>query len=372
MKDERCNRGLPILDLTDSNPTRCRFQYPQKEILEAFLNPDNLSYEPDPKGSLKARTTVADYYLTRSIEVNPNNLFLTASTSEAYTFLFRLLMNVGDEILVPRPSYPLIEYLAQINDIEVKYYHLLYDDEWHIDFESIRTAISKKTKSILLIHPNNPTGSYVKKDEYLALAEIALSHNLSLIADEVFLDYSFFKDDRRLTSFADKKDVLTFTVSGISKILGLPQMKLAWIAANGRADVLKNASQRLEVIADSYLSVSTPVQNASPSWFKLLPPLTREVSLRIEANMNFLRARTAGNCPVRVLQAEGGWNATLRVPKTRTDEEWAEYFLVNHGIVVQPGYFYDFDDDGFLVVSLLTEPEQFQKGIRLILAEVWR
>ncbi|MDI6778797.1 MAG: pyridoxal phosphate-dependent aminotransferase [Bacteroidota bacterium] len=358
------------MDLTESNPTRCGFDYPQVEILEALSNPENLLYQPDQKGLLKTRITVTDYYSVYNIEVNPQNIFLTSSTSEAYTFIFRLLMNVGDEILVPKPSYPLIEYLAQINDVDIKYYHILYDGEWHIDFESIKKNISKNTKAILLIHPNNPTGSYIKKEEYKTFVEICASHNLALIADEVFLDYSFYEDDSRVNSFADKKDVLTFSVSGISKILGLPQMKLAWIVVSGEEEVWREASSRLEVITDSYLSVSTPIQNAAQSWFDLREKLNREIRDRVKINFEFLIDRTRNGSPVKVLNVEGGWNAILKIPQTKSDEEWVEYFLTNHGVVVQPGYFYDFDRDGFIVVSLLTDSKLFQKEIDIIVKEI--
>lgn len=368
--EDRRRKGLPIMDLTESNPTRCGFDYPQVEILEALSNPENLLYQPDPKGLLKTRIAVTDYYSVYNIEVNPQNIFLTSSTSEAYTFIFRLLMNVGDEILVPKPSYPLIEYLAQINDVDIKYYHILYDGEWHIDFESIKKNILKNTKAILLIHPNNPTGSYIKKEEYKTLVEICASHNLALIADEVFLDYSFYEDDSRVNSFANKKDVLTFSVSGISKILGLPQMKLAWIVVSGEEEVWREASSRLEVITDSYLSVSTPIQNAAQSWFDLREKLNREIRDRVKINFEFLIDRTRNDSPVKVLNVEGGWNAILKIPQTKSDEEWVEYFLTNHGVVVQPGYFYDFDRDGFIVVSLLSDPMLFQKGIDIIVKEI--
>lgn len=364
--EERRIKGLSILDLTESNPTRCGFNYPQVEIMNALSNPDNLVYEPDPKGLQKTRAAVAEYYLSYCIDINPENIFLTASTSEAYTFIFRLLMNVGDEILVPKPSYPLMEYLAQINDVDIKYYNLLYDGEWYVDFDSIKRNISKNTKAILLIHPNNPTGSYIKKEEYKTLVEICASHNLALIADEVFLDYSFYEDESRVNSLADKKDVLTFTVSGISKIFGLPQMKLAWIVVNGGEEVRREASSRLEVITDSYLSVSTPIQNAAQGWFRFREKLNREIRDRIKINFEFLVDRTRNDSPVKVMNMEGGWNVILQIPQIKSDEEWVEYFLTNHGVVVQPGYFYDFDKDGLIVVSLLTTPDKFQKGIDLI------
>ncbi len=368
--EERRAKGLLILDLTESNPTLCGFHYPQEDILGALLNPENLIYEPNSKGLQKTRAAVAEYYSSHSIDINPENIFLTASTSEAYTFIFRLLMDVGDEILVPKPSYPLMEYLTKISDVEIKYYNLLYDGEWFFDFDSITRNISKKTKAILLIHPNNPTGSYIKKEEYKTLVEVCASNNLALIADEVFLDYSFYEDESRVNSLAEKKDVLTFTFSGISKIIGLPQMKLAWIVVNGREDVGREAISRLEIIADSYLTVSTPIQNAAKNWFSLREKQNGDIRNRIKVNYEFLVDRTKNNSLIKVMNVEGGWNAILQIPQLKSDEEWVEYFLTNHGVIVQPGFFYDFDRDGFWVVSLLTTPDIFQKGIDIIVKEI--
>jgi alanine-synthesizing transaminase len=363
---ERQADGLPLIDLTESNPTKCGFDYPVNEILTPLNKKANLDYRPEPRGDIQARQAVADHYKDLDLAVNPENIFLTTSTSESYNIVFRLLMDVGDEILVPQPSYPLLDYLAHINDVNIRHYQLRYDDEWHIDIHSLRSSISEKTKAILVIHPNNPTGSYIKKDEYNSLIEIALANNLVIISDEVFSDYSFYEDDRRVKSFAGKDSVLTFTLNGISKMLGLPQMKLGWIVVDGDKIAAKDASARLELITDTFLSVSTPIQNALPDWLNLGTQIKRQIMNRIKHNYEFLSKYTANNTMFRIYKIEGGWNVIIKTLSNDFDEEWSELLVRKDGIITQPGYFYDFERNDCMVISLLVQENLFRKGLEII------
>lgn len=364
--DERRLHGLPIIDLTESNPTKCGFDYYANEILDALVEEDNLEYKPNPKGSLKARQTISGYYKEIGITVNPEQIFLTSSTSESYNFIFRLLMDISDEILVPQPSYPLLDYIAQINDVRVKYYKLLYDDEWHIDFHSFRYAISKNTKAILVIHPNNPTGSYVKKDEYNSLVEIAANNNLAIISDEVFLGYSFYDDDRRIKSFADTDSVLTFTLNGISKMLGLPQMKLGWIVVKGGGKKSYEASTRLEVLTDTFLPVSSPIQNALSKWMNDRRRISHQITNRIRENHEYLVGFVKNNPLLQVYKIEGGWSAIIKFPYNTLTEDFSEYLVTKYGVIAQPGYFFDFEKNDSIIVSLIVKKEIFTQGIETI------
>ena len=363
---ERQDNGLPLIDLTESNPTKCGFDYPVNEILTPLNKKTNLDYRPEPRGDLQARQAVADYYKDLDLAVNPENIFLTTSTSESYNIVFRLLMDVGDEILVPQPSYPLLDYLAHINDVNIRHYQLRYDDEWHIDFHSLRSSISEKTKAILVIHPNNPTGSYIKKDEYNSLKEVALANNLVIISDEVFSDYSFYEDDRRVKSFAGKDSILTFTLNGISKMLGLPQMKLGWIVVDGDKIAAKDASARLELITDTFLSVSTPIQNALPDWLNLGMQMNSQIMNRIKHNYEFLSKYAANNTMFRIYKIEGGWNVIIKTLSNDFDEEWSDLLVRKDGIITQPGYFYDFERNDCMVISLLVQEKLFRKGFEII------
>jgi hypothetical protein len=368
--DERRSQGLPIIDLTESNPTKCEFDYHANEMLDALVEEDNLVYKPNPKGSMKARQTISGYYNEMRITVNPEQIFLTSSTSESYNFIFRLLMDVGDEILIPQPSYPLLDYIAQINDARVKYYKLLYDDEWHIDFHSLRDAISKKTKAILVIHPNNPTGSYVKKDEYSALVEIAANNNLAIISDEVFLEYPFYSDSRRTKSFADTDSVLTFTLNGISKMLGLPQMKLGWIVVKGGGKKSDVASTRLEVLTDTFLPVSSPIQNALSKWMSNRRRISHQIINRTRENYEALIECVKNYPLLQVYKIEGGWNAIIKLPYNTLTEDLSEYLVTKYGVIVQPGYFYDFVKNDHIVIGLIVKKGVFKLGIETIAGEI--
>ena len=263
---ERRARGLPILDLTESNPTRCGFTLDAEETLAPLHNPRALTYEPDPRGLRTAREAVVQYYSERGVQFDPDQIFLTASTSEAYSFVFRLLANPGDKILAPQPSYPLFDFLGGLNDVEVVPYLLVYDDGWQVDLDALAASWDSRTRAVLVVHPNNPTGSYVQRRELERMIERCRQNGAAIIADEVFADYAFGADAERVATHAENSEALTFTLSGLSKISALPQMKLGWVVVSGPQELRAEAQARLEVIADTYLSVSAPVALAAPRW----------------------------------------------------------------------------------------------------------
>ena len=367
---QRRERGLPLLDLTESNPTRCGFTIDTEEILAALHNPRALTYEPDPRGLLMAREAVAQYYAERGVEINPDQIFLTTSTSEAYSFVFRLLADPGDSILAPQPSYPLFDFLGGLNDVEVRPYPLLYDEGWQADLEALRSRWESRTRAVLVVHPNNPTGSYVKKGELLRLVELSCRSQAAVIADEVFADYAFAADPDRVISHAQASDALTFTLSGLSKISALPQMKLAWIVVNGPRELRIDAQARLEVIADTYLSVSAPAALATPRWLAYRHEVQPQILERVKANLRKLDELLTRGLPLSSLNVEGGWYTILRVPSTRSDEDWAVELLTQEGVMVHPGHFYDFPSEGFLVLSLLPAPAIFAEALRRIISRI--
>ena len=355
------------LDLTLSNPTRAGLPYDSEFILGSLVRPEALDYSPEPKGIRSARQAVSDYYRQQheEFDVDPDSLVLTTSTSEGYSYIFRLLCNPDDEILVPKPSYPLFEYLADLQDVKLVPYPLIYDHGWQIDFPSLYKSVNHRTRAVVVVHPNNPTGSYVSEKEKEELNAFCREFNLSIIVDEVFLDYAH--DGAPRPTFAVNDDVLTFTLSGLSKISALPQMKLAWIVASGPGQQLTAAMERLEVIADTYLSVSTPIQLAAPALLesrKNIQPLLLD---RLRSNLEQMDRQLARQKTCSRLQTEGGWYAVLRVPVTQSDEDLAIELLRRASVLVHPGHFYDFPSDGYLIVSLITEPEQFRQGMERIL-----
>jgi alanine-synthesizing transaminase len=357
--------GRPIVDLTISNPTRTGIVYQQDAILDALWNEGSLDYDPQPKGRLSARKAVADYYRERGEEINPENLVLTTSTSEAYSYVFRLLANPGDEVLVPKPSYPLFEFLADLQDVKLVPYPLIYDHGWQIDLHSLDQALNERTRGIVCVHSNNPTGSYISDGERAKLNEFCAGRGIALTVDEVFLDYSH--DGQLRHSFATNEDVLTFTLSGLSKISALPQMKLGWIVVSGPQNLAQEAAARLEIIADTYLSVSTPVQLAARVLLEQRKDLQPQVTTRVQENLCELDRQLAQNRACTRLEVEGGWYAVLRVPVMRSDEDLAIALLRQCGVLVHPGHFYDFPGDGYLVLSLITEREIFREGISRLL-----
>jgi aspartate/methionine/tyrosine aminotransferase len=357
--------GRELLDLTESNPTRCGFAY-DRSLLSTLADRRGLAYDPHPKGLRSAREAVCGYYRQRGAEIDPEQIILTASTSEGYSFIFRLLCEPEDEVLVPAPSYPLFEFLASIQDVKLVSYPLIYDYGWQIDLHGLGEALSPRTRAILVVHPNNPTGSFVKPAEMDLLDALCRERRLALVADEVFLDYAH--DGAARPSFASPRQALTFTLSGISKICALPQMKLAWIVTGGAPELAREALARLEVIADTYLSVSTPVQLALPEFLAQRGEIQRQVKERVAANLAELDRQLAAQESVRRLDVEGGWYAVLRVPATRSDEDLAIALLEQQSVVVHPGHFYDFPGEGYLVVGLITPVEIFAPGIGRVLA----
>lgn len=363
--------GARILDLTESNPTRAGFDYPVEEILGALAQTPAMLYEPAPRGLLVAREAVAGYYAERGFNVDPERIHLTASTSEAYSYLFKLLAGQGQSVLVPQPSYPLFEFLAALEGVELHPYELSYAHPagWRIDFDSVEKVIDANTRAIILVSPNNPTGSFIKLGEVERLNAICARHNLALIVDEVFGDYGFEDDKSSAGSLVSNNSVLTFVMSGFSKILALPQMKLGWIVTNGPADLRDEAVERLDFIADTFLSVGAPVQHAAPSWLRLRRELQNQILDRARGNLNWLGEATEGS-PLRLLNVEGGWCATLELPRYFTEEEWALALLEKDDVLAHPGYFYDFPREAFLVLSLLPRAEIFREAVNRILARV--
>ncbi len=357
-------QGIPILDLTQSNPTRAGIEYPE-ELRRVFDDPGVLRYDPLPAGSLAARQAVADYYRQRGHAVDPGRILLTASTSEAYSYLFKLLADPGDQVLVPRPSYPLFEYLAKMESIDVRQYPLEYHGAWAIDLDALARAITPRTRAVVLVNPNNPTGTYVKRGELEVLTKMAAGRGIALISDEVFADYAFAPDVHRVASLAGVEDCAAFSMSGLSKIAGLPQMKLGWIVVAGPAPWRAEAMEKLEWIADTYLSVSTPVQCAAARLLAYAAPVQLQIRERTAANLAFARQALAGTA-LEILAVEGGWSIAIRVPRIRTEEEWCLDLLDRDHVLVQPGYFYDFETEAFLVASLLTAPAEFQEGLARI------
>jgi aspartate/methionine/tyrosine aminotransferase len=358
--EERRKSGAQVLDLTESNPTRAGLIYPEAEILAALSDASALRYHPSPRGLDTARDAVAAYYRDRGTQIPVENILLTASTSEAYAYLFKLLANPGDEILAPRPSYPLFEFLAGLESVHIRQYPLRYDGIWHVDFDALEQAITPRTRGIVVVNPNNPTGSFLKRAELDRLDSLAADRGLAILSDEVFRDYAFGENAERVSTLAGNRRALTFSMSGLSKIAGLPQMKLGWIVSCGQGS--EEALDALELIADTYLSVSTPVQVALPRLLALSSAVMQQIRERTASNLRRLRGLTQDS-PATLLKTEGGWYAVLQVPRTRSEEEWALTLLDECGVLVQPGFFFDFEAEAFLVVSLLPEPAAFTEGV---------
>ena len=382
--------GKRVLDLTASNPTRVGLEYESETILKALGSARALDYDPQAKGLREAREAVAEYYRAEHgiHALDAERIVLTTSTSEGYSFVFRLLCNAGDELLVPKPSYPLFEFLADLQDVKLVPYPLIYDHGWQMDFPSLENAVTARTRGVVVVNPNNPTGSYVKAGEIAALNAFCRTRGLALIVDEVFLDYQL--DDEILAgkavelrstgqpraavptrqlhaSFAGNSEVLTFTLSGLSKISALPQMKVAWVATSGPGADVAEAMGRLEVIADTYLSMSAPMQWAVPVLLEQRKNIQKQLLARVRNNLADLDRKLAGQQACQRLEVEGGWYAVLRVPVTRSDEELAIAFVRELGVVVHPGHFYDFPKDGYLVLSLITREGEFGEGIEKVL-----
>jgi alanine-synthesizing transaminase len=368
--EEVKSSGARVLDLTTSNPTRAGLRYDDARILQSLASSHAMDYDPQPKGLLTAREAVAGYYRQEHgvRGFDPEKLVLTTSTSEGYSFVFRLLCNPGDELLVPKPSYPLFEFLADLQDVTLVPYPLIYDHGWQMDFPSLQKATTTRTRGVVVVHPNNPTGSFVHPHERQSLNHFCREHELALIADEVFLDYGH--DQAAQLSFASNQDALTFTLSGVSKISALPQMKVAWIATSGPAPEVEAALARLEVIADTYLSMNAPIQWATPALLAQRKSIQQQLLDRVLGNLAELDRQLALQKTCQRLHVEGGWYAVVRVPVTQTDEELAVDLLRRNSVLVHPGHFYDFPGDGYLILSLITAPDDFGEGVKRLLEAV--
>ncbi len=356
--------GAPLLDLTLSNPTHAGLAYDAEAIRQAIAAPGALHYEPASFGLPSAREAAA-----RHLGVAAERVMLTASTSEAYAFLFKLFCDPGDDVLVPVPSYPLFEHLARLESVRLVPYRLAYDGAWHVDLASVRAARGARTRAVIVVSPNNPTGSYLKRDELAALGELGLP----LVSDEVFASYALSArpDARRVGTVLEAPAGLVFAMGGLSKLAALPQMKLAWTAVGGEPSQVRDALARLEIIADAFLSVGAPVQHALPALLAASAATRGAIVARTRDNLAHLRRAVEGS-PASVLDVEGGWSATLRVPATRSEEDWVLALLEQAQVSVQPGHFFDFEREAYLVLSLLTPPDVFREGLSRLLAVVQR
>ena len=369
--EDHQNAGREFLDLTVSNPTTIGLTYHDHELLQALAHPGALTYQPSAQGMLPAREAVTDYYAGKGSSVSPEDLVLTTSTSEAYSFVFRLLCDPGDAVLVPAPSYPLFDCLGELNDVRLMPYELVYDHGWQIDFKSVRAAMhhiqseGARCRAVLVVHPNNPTGSYVKTHEAAELNQLCATDEMAIIADEVFLDYSLAGQSP--LTFSANKPALTFTLSGLSKVSCLPQMKVAWVAVSGPEALKSEALARLEVIADTYLSMNAPAQLALPSMLAGRHHIQSQILQRARTNLAELDAMLAIQKLCHRLEVEGGWYVVLRVPALGSDEDLAVSLLIETGVLLQPGYFYNFPSEGYLVASLITNTGEFQEGISRVL-----
>lgn len=365
---ERRARGQDVIDLTVSNPTACEFHYDTDELLAPLSAADSMTYDPQPFGLASARSAVAQYYASHGAEVLIDHICLTTSTSEAYSHVFRLLCDPGDEVLIARPSYPLFDFIARLDSVQLREYPLQYDPgasagaahAWMIDMDGLRAAITGKTRAIVVVHPNNPTGNFASDEERVELEELCAERGLALIVDEVFLDYPVHAAVEARSFMQGRGPALCFVLSGLSKICGLPQMKLSWIAARGPKEVLERALGRLEVIADTFLSVNAPTQAALPFWLDGRQSVQEQIRDRVRHNVAVLDRRLRGSHGSR-LACEGGWTVVLRIPREVDGQDFAEAAL-DRGVLVQPGEFYGLPE-GRIVLSLLTPTQEWDKGL---------
>ncbi|MBA3270541.1 MAG: pyridoxal phosphate-dependent aminotransferase [Acidobacteria bacterium] len=360
------SRGIDVLDLTVSNPTRVGLEYPH-DFLRALASPDALEYDPAALGAPRAREAVSRDFARRSHSIPPEHIALTASTSEAYSLLFKLLCDPGDGVLVPQPSYPLFEHLTVLESVEARPYRLEYHGTWRIDIDHLRAQVHSRTKALLIVSPNNPTGSRLHRDDLVAVAELCASRDMLLIGDEVFSDFPL-DFAPHAASVLSGRDALVCSLGGLSKSVGLPQVKVGWIGFAGPADRLDALLRAYEVIADTYLSVSTPAQTALPDLLDRGAAVRTQIQHRVTGNLRALRAAVARTPSVTVLTVEGGWSAVLQVPAYRSEEALVLELLMEDHVLVHPGFFFDFEREAFLIVSLLAEPTQFARGIARLLA----
>ncbi len=360
--------GKKLIDLTQSNPTRAGLTLPAEAILGALADEKNLCYDPDPKGLLEAREAVCEYYAKKGIEVSPDQVFLTSSTSEAYHFLLTLLCDAGDQVLVPKPSYPLLEYLTALRDLELVRYPLAYGSRWTLSLAALTSHLTTRSKALIFVNPNNPTGNFLSSGEIASVATLCRDRKLAIISDEVFFDFGYGNGGRKGSSLAGNAETLTFTLGGVSKMLGLPQMKLSWIVVSGPKPDVESASARLDVISDTFLSVNTPSQRALKTWMSHQESIHRKILERIEDNRGFLEAQLAPCADVQVLASEGGWYAVIESNRSMNDENLAMDLLERCGVLTHPGYFFDFDEGHFLVVSMLPPTSLFREAVEKMAA----
>lgn len=369
----RIESGRPAIDLTESNPTRCGFHYDEAAIFAALVDRRGLGYEPEPRGLLPAREAVA-----RHSGCDPDDLILTASTSEAYGWLFKLLCEPGDRVLIPRPGYPLFEFLAELEEVQLDRYPLRLEARWEIDFAELEALISPRTRAIVVVHPNNPTGHAVTVAEAQRLQELCAARGLALISDEVFLDYlparspqegagEVHRTPRLRGPMAEDASCLAVSLGGLSKAAGLPQIKVGWMRVGGPVAIATEALARLEVIADTYLSVNTPAQWALPALLETGDRVRAQILERTSALRAWLRQAEGAGAPWHLLPADGGWYAVLRVPRLQSEEQWCLHLVEEEGVLLHPGYFFDFEDEAYLVASLLPEPGRFQEAMGRVL-----
>jgi alanine-synthesizing transaminase len=361
--EERRARGLPVIDLTETNPTRVGLPYPEEELAELLRRAAGPVYEPHPRGLPAAREALAAALSTPGDPVSPDDLVLTASTSESYSYLFKLFGDPGDEVLTAAPSYPLLDSLAALEGLELSHVHLSPGRRFALDPERVELALTPRTRLLALIHPGNPTGVFLTETEQAAVSTLCAARGLPLISDEVFADYTL-EEGPWAGPAAARGEALAFSLGGLSKSAGLPSWKLGWIRVGGPADLRRRTLAALELVADSYLSVGTPVQRALPGVLELAPRIRAAILDRLRVNLAVLSETLAGQSEIELLPPAGGWAAILRVCLPRSDEELALEILDRAGVLVHPGYFFDFATDDFLVLSLLPEPGRFAEGVR--------
>lgn len=361
-KDKLQKQGIEIYDLSESNPAKCGFDYSALDADNIFRSENNLLYQPEPKGLSAVREKIAEYYNTRENRsshkiINPDILFLTSGTSESYSHLFRLLCNPGDEILIPKPGYPLFEMLAGINYLDYKYYRLKYDGNWRIDIESLESSITDRVKAIIIVNPNNPTGNYLTLKELQELSFICSRHGIPVICDEVFYDYNLIPLNGKADLVNAEFDFPVFILNGLSKISATPQFKLGWILVNSPDRYLKKIIDGLEIICDTYLSVNSIIQNSFNKVFCFRKTIREQITTRIKNNLARLK-------PLNSYYPEGGWNAIIDLPGESDEDKFAEELLEKKNLFVHPGYFYDFEKGNKIVLSLIVKEEIFLKGLK--------
>ncbi|PJZ78257.1 pyridoxal phosphate-dependent aminotransferase [Leptospira neocaledonica] len=353
------------IDLTVSNPTKVGLVYPREAILHSIEKPESMEYDPNPKGMLNARKSIVGYYKEKGYNISEEDLFLTSSSSEAYSYLIKLLCNPGEEVLIPSPGYPLFEFLSLLDGVEFNSYKLDQNDSWKIDFEDLGSKITNKTKILFLVSPNNPTGSLLTSEEFEKLKVISKTKKITLILDEVFSDYLHEENQNQFDFF--HTDFPIFVVNGISKILALPQMKLSWIHVGGPTNWKKECKERLEIISDTYLSVGTPIQLALPELFQWRNMIQSQILRRIRRNLQILENFHSSHTGIGYTSPKGGWYAVLRSESFLNDKEFSFRLLEKEKVLVHPGSIFGFEEDsGSIVISLISETELFQSGLEKI------